>query len=46
MKYIDFKYKEYLTYSKILKKNCIDFSKNTINLARKKFGKKFYCNDF
>ena len=42
-------YKEYLTYSKNFKKrHCVDFSKDAINLARKKIGKKgkFYCNDF
>ena len=42
-------YKEYLNYSKNFKKrHCVDFSKDAINLARKKIGKKgkFYCNDF
>ncbi len=42
-------YKEYITYSKNFKKrHCVDFSKNAIELAKKKIGKRgrFYCNDF
>ncbi len=42
-------YNEYLLYSKNFKyRHCVDFSKQAINFAKKKIGKKgkFYCNDF
>ena len=41
-------YKEYLAYSKKFKyRHCVDFSKEAINKAKKKLGKKgkYYCND-
>ena len=42
-------YKEYLEYSKNFKKrHCVDFSKQAINIAKKKIGAKgkYYCDDF
>lgn len=42
-------YKEYLLYSKnFTYRHCVDFSKDAINFARLKIGKKgkFYCKDF
>ena len=42
-------YREYLLYSKNFNyRHCVDFSKQAINIAKKKIGKKgkFYCNDF
>lgn len=42
-------YREYLQYSKKFKlRHCVDFSRDAINLAHKKLGKrgKYYCNDF
>ena len=42
-------YKEYLEFSKTYKfRHCVDFSKDAINISKKKLGKhgKYYCNDF
>jgi ubiquinone/menaquinone biosynthesis C-methylase UbiE len=42
-------YKEYFKFSKTYKyRHCVDFSKDAINIAKKKLGKhgKYYCDDF